>query len=159
MTSDHLPTPPADDVRLGKLDKGLVLSSGGAPVLLGFLNLALELVSSRPAVHLFSGLFEVDWRFTRDRLVLHVAGSVAHPSTSFRHQISLTASLEASNLATGHVGMVDVVPNDAILVYTRKGGQRHREVSMGLRLLILDEARPIGRVPTASNGTFQAISA
>jgi len=141
----------------GKLDRPLELSAGGTPALLGVLDLAVELGSRsrlfRPAI----ATVDVSWVFSPHRATVSLQSDIRVDAVT-RTRLSASFGLEARNLKPGLIGFQDWLTPEPCAVSGRKG-VKYRPVTLSLRLLLLDSARPIGSVPLVDNGMFQPVQA
>lgn len=146
-------------VHNGRLDQIVSLSSHmGAPVMLGFLNLGLKLETpTARTIEPVRAAARVEWMFTPTRLTLTVAADVGQAG-DWQRVMRLVTSITPGITKPGSIGLAAEVSTRSIPIHGKKG-PKHKVIPVWLSLYIVEQARPIGSIPQASNGqwlNFQA---
>ncbi len=149
----------AAQIRHGHLDKTVSLTSASGPVGLGFLDLTVELYAVRNLVTPVRGAFQIRWVMAPTGVTLHVVGDTHVEDMLVHRTLALSTTLHPGNLSPGIVGFSELLTDRPIRVYNRRGKVRYRVSSYGLRVRVMEVARPIGSVPHLNGAAFVPLSA
>lgn len=147
----------AAQIRQGHFDRVISMTTESGPVALGFLDLTMELYARDAVLDPIRGAFTARWAVAPVGVTIHIVGDT-QVGDSQHVVIPLSATIRPGQLSPGTVNFAEVATPEPVRYRTRRGKIRSRVSSYGVRLRVMEVARPVGTVPHRNGAAFVPLS-